>query len=61
MHLKHCIFSTFLFVAQVVLDDNNGSRPHLLAVHNYKSPHFCDLCGEMLWGLFKQGLKCDGM
>ncbi|XP_013409861.1 serine/threonine-protein kinase D3 isoform X3 [Lingula anatina] len=35
-------------------------RPHVLFVHSYKSPHFCDFCGEMLWGLVRQGLKCDG-
>jgi len=35
-------------------------RPHDLHVHSYKSPHFCDFCGEMLWGLVKQGLKCEG-
>ncbi|CAL1529671.1 unnamed protein product [Lymnaea stagnalis] len=35
-------------------------RPHLLFVHSYKSPHFCDFCGEMLFGLVKQGLKCEG-
>ena len=36
-------------------------RPHDLRVHSYKSPHFCDFCGEMLWGLVKQGLKCEGL
>ena len=36
------------------------SRPHNLAIHNYKSPTFCDLCGEFLWGLIRQGVKCDG-
>lgn len=35
------------------------ARPHLLNVHSYKTPHFCDFCGDMLWGLVKQGLKCD--
>jgi len=35
-------------------------RPHVLYVHSYKSPHFCDFCGEMLWGIVRQGLKCDG-
>ncbi|CAD5121901.1 DgyrCDS10361 [Dimorphilus gyrociliatus] len=34
-------------------------RPHNLNIHSYKSPHFCDFCGEMLFGLVKQGLKCD--
>lgn len=35
-------------------------RPHVLFVHSYKVPHFCDFCGEMLFGLVRQGLKCEG-
>ncbi|KAM4617340.1 serine/threonine-protein kinase D3-like [Discoglossus pictus] len=35
-------------------------RPHVLLVHSYKSPAFCDYCGEMLFGLVRQGLKCQG-
>lgn len=35
-------------------------RPHVLAVHSYKAPTFCDFCGEMLFGLVRQGLKCEG-
>ncbi|XP_037876164.1 serine/threonine-protein kinase D1 isoform X2 [Bombyx mori] len=35
-------------------------RPHTLAVHSYKAPTFCDFCGEMLFGLVRQGLKCEG-
>lgn len=35
-------------------------RPHVLYVHSYKVPHFCDFCGEMLFGLVRQGLKCEG-
>ncbi|XP_047994235.1 serine/threonine-protein kinase D1 isoform X2 [Leguminivora glycinivorella] len=34
--------------------------PHMLSVHSYKSPTFCDFCGEMLFGLVRQGLKCEG-
>uniref|UniRef100_H2ZEV8 Uncharacterized protein n=1 Tax=Ciona savignyi TaxID=51511 RepID=H2ZEV8_CIOSA len=35
-------------------------RPHTLSVHSYRSPAFCDYCGEMLWGIVRQGLRCDG-
>ncbi|XP_057694546.1 serine/threonine-protein kinase D2 isoform X2 [Corythoichthys intestinalis] len=35
-------------------------RPHALNVHSYRAPAFCDYCGEMLFGLVRQGLKCDG-
>ncbi|XKL69676.1 hypothetical protein PGB90_007445 [Kerria lacca] len=34
-------------------------KDHSLNVHSYKAPTFCDFCGEMLFGLVRQGLKCD--
>ncbi|XP_037046923.1 serine/threonine-protein kinase D3 isoform X2 [Bradysia coprophila] len=41
-------------------DDIPTIRPHALVVHSYKTPTFCDYCGEMLFGLVRQGLKCEG-
>jgi len=40
-------------------DDDVEIRPHSLSIHSYKTPTFCDFCGEMLFGMFKQGLKCE--
>ncbi|KJE91895.1 CAMK/PKD protein kinase [Capsaspora owczarzaki ATCC 30864] len=38
---------------------NLAGHPHHLTVKSYMKPTFCDYCNELLWGLVRQGLRCE--
>ena len=60
MSIKVKLFFSLIFCLGNNINDDSQMRPHSLMLHSYKSPTFCDFCGEMLFGLVRQGLKCEG-
>lgn len=51
--------SLFLNRASNLYGYNPQKVPHSLVVHSYKTPTYCDICKTLLFGLFRQGLKCE--
>ncbi|KAF5406067.1 hypothetical protein PHET_00426 [Paragonimus heterotremus] len=44
----------------IAADNRLAVDVHTFQVHNFRSPHFCDFCGQVMFGLVRQGLKCTG-
>ena len=51
---------SFLSAVSAKQEDTNICA-HILQVQSYRGPTFCDFCGQIMVGLVRQGLKCDGM
>ncbi|KAG1662703.1 N-chimaerin [Nymphon striatum] len=41
------------------LDVLHYEKSHVFKVHNFKGLQWCDLCGNFMWGLIAQGVKCE--
>ncbi|XP_077993334.1 N-chimaerin-like [Glandiceps talaboti] len=33
-------------------------KPHKFKIHNFVGPNWCEYCGNFMWGLIAQGVKC---
>ncbi|XP_067144575.1 N-chimaerin-like isoform X2 [Centruroides vittatus] len=41
------------------IDVQQFQKPHSFKVHNFKGLPWCDFCGNFMWGLIAQGVKCE--
>lgn len=41
------------------IDVQQYEKQHMFKVHNFAGFHWCDYCGNFMWGLIGQGVKCE--
>ncbi|GAB6025117.1 N-chimaerin, variant 2 [Chamberlinius hualienensis] len=41
------------------IDVQQYEKQHNFKVHNFKGLNWCDFCGNFMWGLIAQGVKCE--
>ncbi|XP_076328852.1 N-chimaerin-like isoform X2 [Tachypleus tridentatus] len=41
------------------LNVHHFEKPHNFKTHNFKGFPWCDFCGNFMWGIIAQGLKCE--
>ena len=53
-------YQLYTIIPQFLKERFKIDMPHRFRVHTFVGPTFCDMCGQMMHGLFRQGLKCAG-
>ena len=48
------------FLLQFLKERFKIDVPHRFRPHTFLGPTFCDMCGQLMHGLFRQGVKCEG-
>ena len=40
--------------------DLDYDKAHAFRLQNFKGLHWCDFCGNFMWGIIAQGVRCEG-
>lgn len=47
-------------IVQLSANELPYEKSHNFRVQNFKGLNWCDFCGNFMWGLIAQGVRCDG-
>ncbi|XP_057375865.1 N-chimaerin-like isoform X1 [Daphnia carinata] len=46
-------------LVQPISDDIHYDKAHVFRIQNFKGLHWCDFCGNFMWGIVAQGVRCE--